>query len=174
MKSNLLLRALEPEDIDLLYRYENDRDIWLVSGTTAPYSRYVLKKYIENSFADIYETRQLRLIIEKLGEAIGSVDIFDFDAHNSHAGVGVIIFDSSERGKGYAKEAIGLLINYCFKTLSLNQIYCNITTDNHASFALFQSLGFREIGVRKEWMRIDDKYIDVAFLQLLKTDIILK
>ena len=170
MNNSLVLRAIEPEDIDILYRHENDRDVWLVSGTTAPYSRYVLKKYIENSFADIYDTKQLRLIIEQDGRAIGAVDIFDFDAHNSHAGVGIIIFDSSDRGKGYAKEAIELLKTYCFKTLSLNQIYCNVTMDNSASLGLFQSLGFENVGVRKAWMRINDAYIDVAFLQLLKNN----
>lgn len=168
MKSNLILRALEPEDIDILYAHENDRDVWLVSGTIAPYSRYALKRYIENSFSDIYTTRQLRLIIDCDGKSVGAVDIFDFEPHDSHAGVGIIIFDAAERGKGYARAAFELLIDYCFKTLSLNQIYCNVAVTNTPSLNLMHSLGFATSGIRKSWVRVNDEYVDVAFLQLLK------
>lgn len=40
------LRALEPEDLELLYRWENDPELWEVGNTLAPYSRYILKEYI--------------------------------------------------------------------------------------------------------------------------------
>ena len=42
----VLLRALEPEDVELLYGWENDSDLWQVSNTIAPYSKYVLTQFI--------------------------------------------------------------------------------------------------------------------------------
>ena len=60
---NILLRALEQTDLDFLYELENDTSIWEVSNTIAPYSRYILKKYLENSHKDIFEVKQLRLVI---------------------------------------------------------------------------------------------------------------
>ena len=45
----IVLRALEPEDLDFLYQLENDSSIWEVSNTTTPYSRFILKQYLDNS-----------------------------------------------------------------------------------------------------------------------------
>jgi len=58
------LRAPEPEDLDLLYLWENNTEVWQISGTLVPFSRYVLKQYLENAGKDIYEMKQLRLIIQ--------------------------------------------------------------------------------------------------------------
>ena len=46
--SKVSLRAIEPEDLDLLYRIENDRNLWNVGTTNVPYSRYTLHDYIAN------------------------------------------------------------------------------------------------------------------------------
>ncbi|MEG1634413.1 MAG: GNAT family protein [Rikenellaceae bacterium] len=164
----IYLRALEPSDIDILYKYENDKEVWKVSGTTIPYSRYVLKKYIENSFTDIYQSGQLRLMIMCEDRAIGATDIFDFDAHNSRAGIGIIIFDKTNRGKGYATEALNQLIEYCFETLTVHQIYCNIDAENAESMKLFKKQGFTMIGIKKEWIKSGGKFNDEIMFQKLK------
>ena len=67
------LRALEPEDIDVLYKWENDTRIWKMSNTVAPFSKYVLRRFVEDQKYDIYETKQLRMIIESRadGRAVG-------------------------------------------------------------------------------------------------------
>lgn len=59
------LRAVEPEDLDRLYAWENDTDVWSVSGTTAPFSRAQLEAFIlTQQQGDIFRTGQLRLIVE--------------------------------------------------------------------------------------------------------------
>ena len=58
------LRAMEPEDLDLLYRIENDQELWCLGSTNVPYSRYTLHDYVANSTGDIYSDKQVRLIIE--------------------------------------------------------------------------------------------------------------
>lgn len=84
------LRALEPEDVSVLYRWENDPQVWRVSGTLAPFSRHALARFIEEQQLDIYATRQQRLVIETVagGVAVGAVDLFDFDPLHGRAGVG--------------------------------------------------------------------------------------
>ena len=57
------LRALEPEDLDLLYRIENDDELWAVGVTNVPYSRYLLHDFVSSSSGDIYTDKQVRLII---------------------------------------------------------------------------------------------------------------
>lgn len=163
------LRALEPEDIDLLYRWENDPEVWKVSSTVAPFSKYVLRQFIESQRIDIFESRQLRLIIESTEEArpVGTIDLFDIDAFNGRAGVGVLIYDKKDRRRGYADDAISTLIKYCFMVLNLHQLYCNIPTSNRESLGLFKSKGFIIIGVKKEWTKTTMDWQDEYMLQLL-------
>lgn len=59
----MLLRPLEPEDLELLYSIENNEDLWNCSNADGPFSHYVLKKYIAEA-ATIHECGQLRLAID--------------------------------------------------------------------------------------------------------------
>lgn len=165
----IYLRALEPEDLGFVYAVENDEEMWEISNTQTPYSRYLLRQYLENARQDIYEAKQLRLAICIKGgnEAIGLIDLFDFDPANQRAGVGIIIKDNSERGKGHGKEALRLLIQFAFNKLHLHQLYANIDPDNSVSIALFSTFGFRLAGIKKEWNRRGGAYKDEALYQLI-------
>lgn len=167
---NIILRALEPEDLEELYLWENDTSLWHLSSTTAPFSRYILKQYIESSHMDIYQTRQLRLIIaqKETKKIIGAIDIFDFDPVNLRAGIGILIGNKKDRMKGFASEALECLMNYCFATLHLEQLYCNILADNKESLSLFQKFGFKINGNKQRWIRIGDNFHDELFLQYFR------
>ncbi len=162
------LRAVEPSDLDLLYHWENNAQIWNLSNTLTPYSKFAIKEFIENSKRDIYVTKQLRLIITtpKYGP-IGCIDLFDFDPANQRAGVGILIADTQHRGKGYASEALELLCNYCFSILYLNQLYCNINSDNLISVALFTKIGFVQTGKKHQWNKVKGGFVDELFFQLI-------
>ena len=170
ISKNITLRALEPEDLDVLYQWENNATLWHLSNTLVPFSRYILKQYIESSYQDIYQTKQLRLIIEKndTRKVIGAIDLFDFDPSNLRAGIGILVGDKNDRGKGYAYEALQKLIEYCFSTLLLKQLYCNILSKNVESINLFTKAGFELIGNKKKWIRIGDEFYDELILQLIK------
>jgi diamine N-acetyltransferase len=165
---NLSLRAPEPADIDLLYLWENDTSIWHLSNTVNPFSRHILEEYILNAQQDIYTAKQLRLMISliKTGETIGCIDLFDFDPINMRAGIGILITEKY-RNKGYATEALSILIKYAFLTLNLHQLYCNITADNKESMKLFEKHNFKIIGLKKEWIHFNSNWIDEHMLQLL-------
>jgi diamine N-acetyltransferase len=166
---DIRLRALEPEDLELMYEWENNESYWVVSNTMSPFSRFTLKRYLENSHRSIYESGQLRLMIEHIGDkaTIGTIDIFDFDPFHRRAGVGILIADEEYRRKGYATMALTGLIEYCFKTLQLHQLYCNILSENTDSMELFTKLGFVRSGIKKEWIRTAGGYADEYFYQLL-------
>ncbi|MCF6307988.1 MAG: GNAT family N-acetyltransferase [Flavobacteriaceae bacterium] len=155
LKGNTVyLRALEPTDLDFLYQLENNEEIWEVSNTTSPFSRFVLKQYLENSHKDIYEAKQLRLVIcvSENDKAIGCIDLFDFEPKHKRIGVGILIASEENKNKGYASEALILLSNYVFKYLELHQIYAGITEDNTASIKLFEKENFIKTGVKKDWI----------------------
>ena len=166
---DIKLRALEPEDLELLFEWENNDAYWAISNTVSPFSRYTLKRYIENSHKNIYETGQMRLMIDHVGhkKAIGTIDVFEFDPFHKRAGIGILIANESYRRKGYALMSLTCLLKYCFTTLQLHQLYCNILADNSGSIDLFKKLGFSQTGTKKEWILTENGYIDVYMFQLI-------
>jgi len=162
-------RALEPDDIDLLYEWENNTEIWEVSNTLEPFSKYVLAKYIKESQRDIYEAKEMRLIIETHGrKAVGAIDMFDFDPFHFRAGVGILIHDEKDRKLGYATDALHLLCDYAENYLRLHQLYANITEDNLPSIQLFVNNGFELCGTKKDWRRTMDGWkTELIFQKIL-------
>jgi diamine N-acetyltransferase len=161
-------RALEPDDIDLLYEWENDTKIWEVSNTFEPFSKYVLSKYIKDSQRDIFEAKEVRMIIETLdGVAVGAIDLFDFDPFHFRAGVGILIHDEKDRKQGYASDALQLLCIYASNYLRLHQLYANISEENLASIQLFTSNGFELCGTKKDWRNTLDGWKNELMFQKL-------
>lgn len=168
--AHIYLRALEPEDLDVLYKWENNTAIWQVSHTQTPFSRFVLEQFLANQHQDIYTNKQLRLMAchNQSHQPVGAIDLFEFDPFHLRVGVGILV-DEEQRQNGYAFEMLELLKSYVFQTLLLNQIYCHIGTENKASLKLFEKAGFKTCGLRENWNRISEKeYEDEWMLQLLK------
>jgi len=165
------LRALEPEDVGRLYKWENDMSIWHLSNMITPLSKFTLEQYIMDSALDIYASKQLRMMIDLNEEqdgiiTIGSIDLFDYEPAHHRAGIGIMILREF-RGRGYAAEALDLLINYAFETLQMHQVYSNIAPDNTDSIKLFQSRGFIMVGIKKDWNRIRNSWQDECLYQLV-------
>ncbi len=166
--SNIKLRALEPSDLELIYSWENNTKVWEISNTLVPFSKFVLKQYLETQHLDIYTTKQLRLVlVDKNNDAVGLIDLFEFEPKHKRAGVGILI-DANQRGKGYAREALDLLEDYCFNHLDLKQVYANIGVDNLVSLNIFESLGYQKVGIKKEWIKTRHGFIDEILYQKIR------
>jgi diamine N-acetyltransferase len=168
LKGNLIaLRALEPSDADLLYHWENNRDLWSVSFTQVPFSRFILEEFTNASYSDIYTNKQLRLMINKLNssETIGIIDLFEFDPQHLRVSVGIYIHVAF-RKKRFALESIELIKDYCFNTLLLKQLYVHINQSNLASIALFEKAGFEKCGLKKFWNKTG---LNTIFLHKIPT-----
>ena len=166
----IFLRALEPTDLEFLYQVENDQTLWEVSNTSTPYSRYILEQYLENSYRDIYDVKQLRLVICKVDDdsSIGLIDLYDYDPKNRRVGVGIVIYAKIDKRKGFASEALSLICDYAFKTLQVHQVYAGITEDNSASVQLFEKGGFVRNGFKKDWIHSHGNYKNEYIYQLFR------
>ena len=159
------LRAIEPEDLDLLYQIENDMRLWNVGVTNVPYSRYTLHDYIATSSDDIYADRQVRLIIETAdGHTVGVADVVRFEPQHLRAEAGIVIMDPY-RCKGYGEAALRRLADYALRVLHLHQLYAVIGADNVAALRLFSRTGFTEQCVLKEWLFDGHQYADAIIMQ---------
>ena len=172
------LRKIEPSDLPFLYQWENDATMWADSDTHNPLSRHDLHQYIENTTGDIYRDGQLRLIIEDSlnpqpstlnpqqpstlnsqpstlnsqpsTKIIGCIDLFDFDARNRKAAIGMYIAPEV-RGQGVGKQAVQALMDYAFGFLHLRMIYAIISVHNIACSRIYEQMGFTPSSPLKDW-----------------------
>jgi diamine N-acetyltransferase len=167
---SIYLRAVEPADVDLIFEWENNTHNWLNSHTQRPYSRFSIEEHVFSA-RDIYSDKQLRLMIVRQdnGQTIGSIDLFECDFNHLRAGVGILIENESNRGRGFAKEALNVLSVYARDVLHLHQLYAEIIEGNEISLKLFESCGFQTIGLRKDWIRTPQGFVgEYALQRILK------
>lgn len=154
------MRKIEPSDLPFLYQWENDATMWADSDTHNPLSRHDLHQYIENTTGDIYRDGQLRLIIEDSQlstlnsqlstKIVGCIDLFDFDARNRKAAIGMYISPEA-RGKGVGKQAVKLLLDYAFNFLHLRMVYAIISVNNVACSRLYEQMDFQPSSPLCDW-----------------------
>ena len=154
------MRKIEPSDLPFLYQWENDATMWADSDTHNPLSRHDLHQYIENTTGDIYRDGQLRLIIEDSQlstlnsqlstKIVGCIDLFDFDARNRKAAIGMYISPEA-RGKGVGKQAVKLLLDYAFNFLHLRMVYAIISVNNVACSRLYEQMDFLPSSPLRSW-----------------------
>ena len=166
------LRPLEPEDIDLLYAWENDTENWKVSLMQVPISREILRKFIAQA-GDVYRDQQIRFMIENKedGTPIGTADIFDCDFQHGRAGVGILIGYPEMRQQGFASDALDLLGKYAQNVLELSQLYAHIAVGNEGSKRLFNKMGYETSGCLKNWIRTWEGTSDVWVVQKIFNDV---
>lgn len=164
--STIELRALEKNDVDLLYEWENCTELWQVGCTITPFSRELLLDYVANAHLDIYSVKQLRLMIEsvELAKTVGMIDLYDFSPRHSRAGIAIFIQKDCCK-KHFAKSAIECMLNYCKEQLLLHQIYAEVPETNEASIALFRSCGFTHSGTKTDWLKRNNGFENVLVFQ---------
>lgn len=169
--THIYLRTLEPSDASMMLKWENNPDNWAVSNTLVPFSEHLILQYV-NSAQDIFATKQLRFIIclRDSDKPIGTIDLFEYDPLHQRAGVGVLIDEVSERNKGYATEALELMIRYSFERLNLHSLFCHIFELNTHSIQLFEKQGFEKMGIKKDWVKTKNGWENEGFYQLIKQD----
>lgn len=159
----VILRAMEPEDLDLLYQIENDTDLWDIGCTNVPYSRFVLREYIARATDDIFADKQVRLIVENgQGETVGIVDLVNYDPKHARAEVGIVI-RKAFRGRGYGRQALLQLLDYGRRVVHLHQVFAFVGENNKVCHHMLQEVGFQESMTLKDWLQ-GSKGFEPAYL----------
>ena len=165
----VFLRALEPTDLDILYDWENNTELWKYGTTLTPYSKDTLSVFISNSISyDIFAAKQLVLIVCKNSDKtpVGCIDLCNFEPLHRRASVGIMIV-KDERNKGYAKDALEIMVDYAFNIMNFKQLYCNIESGNTKSIELFSKLNFVKCAEKKDWLMIENSWRDELTFQLI-------
>jgi diamine N-acetyltransferase len=160
---NIFLRTLQSNDAEVMLKWENNPENWEVSGTTTPFTKEEIEGFVSAEH-DIEKNQQIRYVIclNSNRKAVGTIDLFEYDAESHKVGVGVLIAEIEHRNKGYASEALKLIINYCRNELNVVNLFCSITKDNIASIRLFEKCDFQFVEKRM----LDENEVNYYQLEL--------
>lgn len=163
---NIRLRALEPEDAELLYNADNESSAVICSDMSAPLSLELLRDYAATYDADPYRAGQLRLVAET-DVAVGLLDFYDISARDRHAKIGVLILPEY-RGFGLGKALVEAAKAYAWGRLGLESLLALVHSDNPVSLRLFFNAGFEDCGLLRRWHFAEGDLRDVRLLQAMK------
>jgi diamine N-acetyltransferase len=166
--SKIYLRLPIESDADDLLRWENDPEVWDAGDNKEAYSRRDVEDYLALG-QDLDVNLQMRLMIchYQNDRNLGCIDLYEYDPDNKRAGVGILIYEKKDRNLGFASEALKLLIHYSKMELKLHQLFCHILSENIDSLLLFRNVGFQDVGLKKEWRYVNNKWQDEFMFQLL-------
>ena len=140
----IVLRSVDSSDIDTLLLWENSNNEPLYGVYEEEFSREDVVRFVKNQqLYSLAETEQLRLMIcSHEGERLGCIDLTEYDGKKAF--VSILIFDLDNRRKGFAENALRLVVDYA-KSLGMQTLYASIFSDNLPSLSLFKKLGFESV-----------------------------
>lgn len=160
----IFLRPPELEDLELLYKWENNANFQQFSSHKNNYSKEEISDFIKTN-KNIRENQQFRLMIceQSTKKRLGTVDLYDIDTAKKQAGIGILIAEKQDRKRGYASQALGLAEIFAREKLSLKELFCEISIDNRPSIRLFEKAGYKSKTFIKNKYIIDSVPVDVYF-----------
>lgn len=162
---NILLRAIEAKDCDLLREMMNDSETeYLLGGWSFPVSKEDQQNWFESQQNS---KNTLRVMIETGDNTVGTAILSDIDYKNGSAQIHIKLYGTETRHKGYGTKAITALCNYAFNELRLHCIYAEVSQHNIPSQKLFTKCGFEQEGVLRDRLYKKGKYINVLVFSKL-------
>ena len=165
----LLLAALAPRDIEAvapffadtaaLYYYLPD----LLLPRTPAQLQAMLDEWNDGKRNFVFACRYQE-------ETIGLVTLSDLDAAMGNGETGIMLAGRAWQGRGFATEAMGLLLGYAFGELGLHRVYARVAEENRPSLNLFRRLGFQQEGRLREAMRRGGRFVDLILFGLLEDE----
>lgn len=143
-KRKISIRKVHLNDAERILAWENNPEFWSITENPGPYRLEDIQTFIQQS-SDLNTSGQQRyMILNNTQTPIGAIDLFAFNKVEKSAGVGILIANQDDRKNGFAKAALGALIEDLTKSDSVKKLHCIIYPENIPSIKLFLRLGFEE------------------------------
>lgn len=168
------LRSIELSDVDELLKGWNSLELRNLVGAAAlgPMSQGEEEEWVKSTWKDKREKTRFTFAVERIQgkKLLGTLGLFNCNWVDRSASLGIDIYSSEDRGKGYGSEAVRLLLDFAFKTLNLNRVELEVFDFNERALRCYRKVGFREVGRKRQARLIDGKYRDVIVMDVLRSE----
>lgn len=161
----IILRPLKMSDWEKTIQWRNNIEIKKKAMMHPfPITEMVEKAWYENILKSTTDKTIYFTITKKDDTPIGFIALNKINYTHKNCGLGIVIGETDEQGKGYGKDAMELIIDYAFNTLNMNKITIEVIEINTLAIDFYIKLGFFEEGRLKQHYFVDGRYCDVLLL----------
>jgi [ribosomal protein S5]-alanine N-acetyltransferase len=166
----IYLREVRASDVnDAYYRWMNDREVTRhLESRFHPHSREELLRYVQEHGGpqDFF----FAILLHAGDHHVGNIKIEPVNWIHRSGEIGILIGEKDCWGKGYATEAIRLIVGFAFQELNLHKLTAGCYGANAGSVKAFQKAGFQIEGVRKQQFFSGGQFVDGILLGLVRPD----
>ena len=163
----IYLSPMNEEDAEIYTIWMNDREITdNLGSSTMVFSEEAERGWVEENSGEY----QFAIIESESNEIIGNCGIQAVTHTFQRAELGLFIGDEENRNKGYGKEVLSLLLEYCFDTLNLHNVMLKVFSFNERAVHTYSRVGFKEIGRRREAYYAKGRFWDEIYMDILKDE----
>ena len=158
------LRPMKKEDAVLTAKWGSDPDVNMFT-TRKKCTVKEIEKWITKDLAKDKGYKKF-VILKENGEMIGNIGLW-VEKKDNYAEFDIFIGNKKEWGKGYGTDATKTILDYGFKKLGLHHVYLSVYSYNKKAIGLYEKLGFKHEGAKREHILYGGKYHDCIIMGLL-------
>ena len=165
----VFLRALEPEDLALTWRWHNDPELYATLGGSFRFvSQQAEAEWLRAKSTPSSNQVNLAICESASTEHVGNAYLRDIDWIHRHAELHLFIGSETMRGKGYGQAATRLLIQHAFDDLNLHRVYLFVLADNARAIRAYEKCGFQIEGQLRQHVFKHGTFVDMILMGLCR------
>ena len=165
---SVYLRAAERDDIPRFVAWLNDSRTSRTLGLWAPLSIPMEETWFEGMVADQGKGGYLfTACLLADDRPIGNVGLFDLDLVNGSAGLGIMIGEPGDRGRGHGTDMLEALVGFGLASLRLERIWLDVYDFNRGARRVYERVGFQHEGVMRHAFFREGRFVDAHRMSIL-------
>lgn len=163
------LRPILKEDLTLINKWKNDYDVFkFLGGGFMPISIDQQVKWMDSMIDNTGNTKRFSIINEH-NNCIGIIGLYNINWIHRTCEFGIYIGEKNQWGKGYAKEAVKLILDFGFDILNIRKVKLDVVSENTSAINMYKKLGFKEVGIYKAERFINGEYKDLLIMESIRS-----
>lgn len=168
-RDGVLLRPIEPEDIDTMYAWHEDYELDIYSSWGRRRSRALFAKRYEEKIMDPPDD-YVQFGIEYEGRLVGRIELALIDPEHRKASVGLLIGDRTVWGRGIGTRALQIMFDFAFTVQNLEKVCAEVYGFNVRSQRLMEAAGMQKEGVLRQHELHNGRRQDMHVYGILKDE----